>query len=166
MSEWDEDSEGLFRELEHIQKAVTPQRSLSLPTMLKGWSRHVQRFVGGVHSIPIRESVIWGADDYVAALTIRSMIEDIREEVPRTIVSSVLYTPGWTGSTPSIEISRSRTIVVSCPNGPMRRPPTSGGGIVYRHLVRFSTIYCRLINYGPFPVFWGTRSSGSPGKPI
>lgn len=117
MSEWDEDSEGLFRELEHVQKAVTLQRSLSLSTMLKGWSRHVQRFVGGIHSIPISESVIWGADDYVAALTIRSMIEDIREQVPRTIVSQF---DTWTGSTLSIEISRARTLLVSCPNGLMR----------------------------------------------
>lgn len=72
----------LFRELERISKPVTPDHSLSLATMLRGWSRHVQRIVGGIHSIPISDSVRWGADDYTAALTIRSLIEDAREQVP------------------------------------------------------------------------------------
>lgn len=72
----------LFRELEGILKPVTSSHSLSLATMLRGWSRHVRRFVGGIHSTPINDAVIWGADDYIAALTIRSMIEETRTEVP------------------------------------------------------------------------------------
>src|SRR5580692_11172894 len=74
--------EALFRELKGILKPVTSTHSLSLATMLRGWSRHVRRFVGGVHSTPINDAVIWGADDYIAALTIRSMIEETRARVP------------------------------------------------------------------------------------
>lgn len=78
--------EELFRELERILKPVASDRGLMLVTLLRGWDRHVQRFVGGIQSIPIRDGVVWGVDDYAAALTMRSMIEDVRSKVPGPLV--------------------------------------------------------------------------------
>jgi len=78
----DIEPEGLFRVLEGIERPVTPSQAMSLATMLRAWSRHVHRFHGGLHSTPIRDAVIWGADDYLAALTMRSRIEDTRGRVP------------------------------------------------------------------------------------
>jgi hypothetical protein len=74
--------EDLFRVLEGIEVPVTSTHSLSLATMLRSWNGDVRRFVAGLHSAPIRDGVIWGADDYIAALTMRSRIEATRSPVP------------------------------------------------------------------------------------
>jgi hypothetical protein len=55
---------------------------VTLAAILRGWGSDVRRFIGGVHSTPIKDAIVWGADDYVGALTMRSMVEDARSQVP------------------------------------------------------------------------------------
>lgn len=78
----DVQSEGLARVLEGIEVAATSAHSLSLAMMLRAWTGDVRRFIGGLCSTPIRDGDSWGADDCIAALTMRSRIEETRTRVP------------------------------------------------------------------------------------
>jgi hypothetical protein len=78
----DAEPESLFQALEGVEHLITPSKSLSLAAMLRIWASDVRRFIGGIQSTPIRDAVIWSADDYIGALTMRSMIEQMRRRIP------------------------------------------------------------------------------------
>lgn len=55
---------------------------MTLAAVLRGWASDVGRFIGDIHSTSIKDAIIWGADDYIGALTMRTMVEDARRQVP------------------------------------------------------------------------------------
>jgi hypothetical protein len=78
----DAEPESLFRALEEIEYRVAPGTSITVANMVRGWANDVRRFIGNIHTTPIRDAVIWNADDYIGALTMRSMAEEARSQVP------------------------------------------------------------------------------------
>jgi hypothetical protein len=70
--------------LEEFSRAsvkLTGGRELSLLELMSGWERHVERLIAQSHSHPIRASVVWGADDFVAALHLRSFVAQAQKRL-------------------------------------------------------------------------------------
>ena len=73
--------------------------------MLRGWASYVRRFIGDIHSTPIKDAIIWGADDYIGALSEARLKTPEGSVLPGYRFSSML---GWIRSIPNIGIYRSR----------------------------------------------------------
>ena len=72
----------LPNELSEISVQIAANRSLPLQEIIHGWSEHVRRLAADSASTPIRDGATWGADDYVAALTLRSFVQQAMESLP------------------------------------------------------------------------------------